>query len=101
SPDPGTRRRALWMLAYLPDGLRDADRDSVLEVVLDTADYEDWWRASGWVRRMCQRFADDRFAARIADLALSNHEEAQRRGLRLLPHVLRTPLDADQRHLLE
>src|SRR5207248_281252 len=24
SPDPGTRRRALWMLAYLPDGLRDA-----------------------------------------------------------------------------
>jgi hypothetical protein len=100
SLDRHVRRRALWMLAYVEGGLGERE-PAVLEALLDAADEEEWWRASGWVRPLCRRFGDDEFSARIRESALSPDPPTARRGLRLLPYGLREPLDAGERLQLE
>jgi hypothetical protein len=101
SPDPHTRRRALWMLWYMPNGLQQQDAPVVLEVVLDTAGDKDWHRVSAWVRRLCRRFADDAFASKIRTLAISSNKAKAPVGLRLLNCAIREPLDAGERSALE
>ncbi len=98
--DSHVRRRALWMLAYVPDGL-EGQGPTVLDVLLDSSDDADWLRISGWVGRLCRRFTNDEFDRRVRDMALSSDESIARRGLRLLASAIRQPLDAGERLALE
>jgi len=100
SPDPHIRRRALWMLAYLPDGL-EGEKRAALNILIESADDEDWWRVSDWVGQLCRRLIDDEFARRVRGMALSGDEATARRGLRLLPSAIQQPLDAGERLALE
>jgi HEAT repeat protein len=100
SPDPHVRRRALWMLAYLPEGL-EGQEQAVLDMLIQSADDENWLRVSDWVRKLCRRFTNDEFAQQVRSMALSADEATARRGLRLLPSAIRQPLDAGERLALE
>jgi hypothetical protein len=100
SPDPHIQRRALWMLAYLVDGLKGQER-VVQDMLIENADDEDWLRVSNWVRQLCRRFTNDDFARRVRSMALSSDEATARRGLRLLPSAIRQPLDSGERLALE
>lgn len=100
SADPHIRRRALWMLTYLPHG-PDGMESAVHDVLVDTADYGEWWRASRWVWELGRRFTTDEFASKIRNMALSSDEAVARRGLRLLAGSNRHPLDAGERLALE
>ncbi len=100
SPDPHVRRRALWMLAYLPEGL-EGQEGAVLHMLIQTADDENWLRVSDWVRKLCRRFTTDEFAQQVRGMSLSADEATARRGLRLLPSAIRQPLDAGERLALE
>jgi hypothetical protein len=93
SPDPHVRRRALWMLAYIPDAL-DGQERVVQDMLLENADDQDWWCVARWVSQLCRRFTNDEFARRVRGMALSPDGATARRGLRLLPSAIREPLDA-------
>jgi hypothetical protein len=100
SPDRHLRRRALWMLAYVPEGL-EGQEHAVRDILIDSAGDEDWFRVSDWVRDLCRRFTNDEFAARVRNMAFSADEATARRGLRLLRSAIRQPLDAGERLALE
>jgi hypothetical protein len=100
STDPHIRRRALWMLSYVAQGLEGME-SAVHDVLVETANYEEWWRVSRWVWELGRRFTTDDFASKIRKMALSNDEAEARRGLRLLAGSNRQPLDAGERLALE
>jgi hypothetical protein len=100
SHDVHVRRRALWMLCYLPIGLQEQDRQAVLDVLFDTAHDDDWYRVNGWIYPLCRRFADEDFARKIQGLALSSDELDARVGLRLLPITVRGPLNSAEKSQL-
>src|SRR5206468_5073948 len=89
------------MLNYVDDDLVEDDREAILTLVLDTASYREWWRVSGWIHAVCARWSNERFEAHVRALVWSEVDDDRIRGLRLLPHVLRSPLDAGDRHHLE
>jgi len=99
--DGDVRRHALWMLTYIPNALTDDDRASILDVLVDSASYSERWGASGWIHRTSRTWAGDEFDARVRELIRSEDPEVKRRGIRLLPHAIRIPLDAGERHQLE
>lgn len=98
--DGHLRRRALWMLTYLPGGLDD-QRLAIIDVLIDAAGDAEWWRVARWVRRLCSLVHGLGFEATVKSLAFSTESDAARRGLRLLPSALVAPLGTAERAAVE